>query len=62
MKTSGSLWNYYGDELADEENDGNNLSENVVDSKYKTNITESTYNLAATAAGYDANKEGIKET
>ena len=32
-KTSGSLWNYYRDELADEANDGNILNKNVVDSK-----------------------------
>ena len=32
-KTSGSLWNYYGDELADETNDNNNPNKNVVDSK-----------------------------
>ena len=31
-KTSGSLWNYYRDELADEAND-NNPNKNVVDSK-----------------------------
>ena len=63
-KTSGSLWNYYRDELSDETNDNNGLKKDVVNSesfKYKTNITGSTYNLAATAAGYDANKEGTKE-
>ena len=32
-KTSGSLWNYYRDELADETNDNNNPNKNVVDSK-----------------------------
>ena len=32
-KTSGSLWNYYRDELADEANDNNNSNKNVVDSK-----------------------------
>ena len=63
-KTSGSLWNYYRDELSDEINDNNGLNKNIVNSesfKYKTSITESTYNLAATAADYDANKEGTKE-
>ena len=63
-KTSGSLWNYYRDELADEANDGNNLSKNVVNSesfKYKTSITGSTNNLAVTAAGYNANKEGTNK-
>ena len=64
-KTSGSLWNYYRDELSDETNHNNGLNKDVVNSesfKYKTNITGITYNLAATAAGYDANKEGTKET
>ena len=62
-KTSGSLWNYYRDELTDETNDNNGLNKNVINSesfKYKTSITGSTYNVAATAEGYDANKEGTK--
>ena len=41
--TSGSLWNYYRDELTnDETNDDNNLNNNGVNSKsfkYKTSIT-----------------------
>ena len=63
-KTSGSLWNYYRDELIDETNDNNGLNKNVINSKsfkYKTSITGSTYNVTATAEGYDANKEGTKE-
>ena len=59
-KTSGSLWNYYRDELSDETNDNNGLNKDVVNSesfKYKTN----NYNLVATAAGYDANKGDTKE-
>ena len=63
-KTSGSLWNYYRDELTDETNDNNGLNKNVINSKsfkYKTSITGSTYNVAATAEGYDANKEGTKK-
>ena len=63
-KTSGSLWNYYRDELGDEINDNNGLNKDVVNSKsfkYKTSITGSTYNLAAAADDYDANKEGTKE-
>ena len=63
-KTSGSLWNYYRDELTDETNDKNGLNKNVINSKsfkYKTSITGITYNVAATAEGYDANKEGTKK-
>ena len=49
-KTSGSLWNYYRDELTDETNDDNGPNKNVINSKsfkYKTSITGSTYNVAA---------------
>ena len=63
-KTSGSLWNFYRDELTDEANDGNGPNKNVINSKsfkYKASITESTYNVAATAGDYDANKEGTKK-
>ena len=63
-KTSGSFWNYYRDELADETNDDNGPNKNVINSKsfkYKTGITGSTYNVAATARDYDANKKGTKE-
>ena len=41
-KASGSLWNYYRDELTDETNDDNNVNKNVINSKsfkYKTSIT-----------------------
>ena len=60
-KTSGSLWNYYRDELTDETNDDNGPNKNVINSKsfkHKTSITGNTYNVAATAGNYDANKEG----
>ena len=73
-KTSGSLWNYYKDELTDETNDDNNLNKNVINSKsfkYKTGITENTYNVPrriCNAAGqginnpdYSANRQGTKE-
>ena len=63
-KTSGSLWNYYRDELTDETNDDNGPNKNVIKSKsfkFKTSITGSTNNVAATAADYDANKEGTKK-
>ena len=63
-KTSGSLWNYYRDEITDETNDDNGPNKNVINSKsfkYKTSITGSTYNVAATAGDYDANKEWTKK-
>ena len=74
LKTSDSLWNYYGDELTEETNDDNGLNKNVINSKsfkYKTSITGSTYNVPrkiADADGnpannpdYDRNKRGTKE-
>ena len=60
-KTSGSLLNYYRDELTNETNDDNFLNKNVISSepfKYKTNITGSTYNVTAGNRGYNRNKEG----
>ena len=42
-KTSGSLWNYYRDELTDETNDDNGPNRNATNSKafkYKTSIQE----------------------
>ena len=66
-KTSGSLWNYYMnrtiilfDELTDETNDNNGLNKNVINSKSFKDKT-STYNVAATVEGYDANEEGTKK-
>ena len=55
-KTTGSLWNYYGDEPS------NPLSSNSESFKYKTSITGNTYNVGAGEAGYDANKVGKNET
>ena len=63
-KTSGSLWNYYRDELSDETNDNNGPNKDTVNSnsfKYKTSITGSTYNLTDVADDYDANKKSTKE-
>ena len=64
-KTIGSLYNYYRDELRDDNNNNNNfLINNVVNSntfKYKNKITGNTYNVAAGAAGHDANKVGTQE-
>ena len=62
-KTIGSLYNYYRDELND---DGNNnfVNRNVVNLnafKYENKIIGSTYDVAAGAEGYDANKEGAQE-
>ena len=62
--TSGSLWNYYRDELTDEASYDNGPNKNVINSKsfkYKTSITGSTYNVTACTRGYDRNKEGTKE-
>ena len=60
-KTKGSLYNYYRDELTNDNIPANNVFNNirVVDSntfKYKNKIIDNTYNVAAGAAGYDANK------
>ena len=44
-KTTGSLWNYYRDELSDDTKDNNNPNENIINSesfKYNTSITGST--------------------
>ena len=55
-KTTGSLWNYYGDEP------NNTLSSSSKSFKYKTSITGKTYNIGAGEEGYDANKVGKNET
>ena len=55
-KTTGSLWNYYRDELS------NPLYSNSESSGYKTNITGNTYNFVAGDANYDANKVGKNKT
>ena len=55
-KTAGSLWNYYRDEPS------NPLSSNYKSFKYKTSITENTYDIGAGEEGYDANKVGKSET
>ena len=62
-KTIWSLYNYYKDELSDVTNPNNFANRNVVNSetfKYKNKITGNTYNVAAGAAGHDANKIGKK--
>ena len=55
-KTTGSLWNYYRDELS------NPLSSNSESFKYKTSITGNTYNIGAGEAGYNASKVGNNVT
>ena len=60
-KTIGSLYNYYRDELSDDNNPNNFPNTNVVNSsavKYKNKITGNAYNVAAGTAGHDANKIG----
>ena len=62
-KTIGSLYNYYRDELSDDADGDNFYNIKVVNSnsfKYKNKIIGNTYNIDATAANYDANKEGTK--
>ena len=64
-KTIGSLCNYYRDELTNDNIPANNVFNNirVVNSntfKYKNKIIGNTYNVAADAAGYDANKNGTQ--
>ena len=62
-KTIGSLYNYYRDELTND-NNNNFANRNVVNSntfKYKNKIIGNTYNVDAAAAGYDANKNGTQE-
>ena len=49
-QATGSLWNYYRDELSDDTNDNISPNKNVVNSecfKYKTSIKRSTYNINA---------------
>ena len=58
-KTIGSLYNYFRDELSDDNNSNNFPNTNVVNSnafEYKNKITGNTYNVAAGAAGHDANR------
>ena len=67
------MGNYYRDELSNDTNNNNNPNKNVIkseSSKYKTIITESTYNGDAKITvnenqvnnpDYDANKSGKKE-
>ena len=63
-KTIGSLYNCYRDELSDDNNPNNFPNTNVVNSsafEYKNKITGNTYNVAAGAAGHDANRVGKQD-
>ena len=63
-KTIGSLYNYYRDELSDDNNLNNFPNTNVVNSSafvYKNKITGNTYDVAAGAAGHDANRVGKQD-
>ena len=73
--TTGSLWNYYRNDLIDDTNNNNNPNKNVINSesfKYKISITRSIYNInekITNAIGneinnmaYDANKSGKKRS
>ena len=62
-KTIGLCYNYYRDELTNDDND-NFANINIVNSeafKYKNKITGSTYNVNAGADGYDVNKNGTQK-
>ena len=63
-ETIGSFYNYYRDELSNDDDDNNFNSIKVVNSnvfKYKNKTIGNTYNVDAAAAGYDANKNGAQE-
>ena len=58
-KTIGSLYNYYRDELSDDNNPNNFPNTNVVNSnafEYKNKITGNTYNVAEGADGHHGNR------
>ena len=62
-KTIASLYNYYRDELTND-NNNNFANRNVFNSnafKYKNKIIGNTYNVDAAAACYDVNKNGTQE-
>ena len=63
-KAIGSLYNYYRDELSDNDNPDNIPNTNLVKSsafEYKNKITGNTYNVAEDAAGHNANRVGKKD-
>ena len=63
-KTTGSLYNYYRDELSNDADDNNFDNIKVINSntfKYKNKIIGNTYNVNAGAQGYDVNKNGTQK-
>ena len=63
-KTIVSLYNYYRDELSDDADDNNFDNIKAFNSntfKYKNKIIGNTYNVNASADGYDVNKNGTQE-
>ena len=63
-KAIGSLYNYYRDELSDDNNPNNFPNTNVVNSsafEYKNKITGNTYDVAEGAEGHDANGVGKQD-
>ena len=63
-KTIGSLYNYFRDELSDDNNRDNFPNTNVVNSnacEYKNIIAGNTYNVAAGVDGHDANRIGKQD-
>ena len=63
-KTIESLYNYYREELSDDADDNNFDNIKVVNSntfKYKNKINGNTYDVDASAEGYDVNKNGTQE-
>ena len=63
-KTIGSLYNYYRDELSDDNNPNNFPNTNVVNSsafEYKNKITGNAYDVAEGAEEHDANRVGKQD-
>ena len=63
-KTTGSLYNYYRDELSNDADDNNFDNIKVINSnafKYKNKIIGNTYDVNAGAQGYDVNKNGMQK-
>ena len=59
-KTTGSLYNYYRDELGGNANNNDNTT-NSNTFRYKNKITGNAYNVAAGVEGYIANKNGTND-
>ena len=60
-KTIGSFYNYYRDELGDDNTTNNDNTVNSNTFRYKNKITGNKYNIAAGAEGYIANKNGTQK-